>query len=133
MRRTPSRSVPAGLETARVQFERWRGSHPPRSRIPERLWAVAVRGAGRFGVHRTSRLLRLDYAVLKKRCAEGGGAPCDSAPPGFVELVPGGVSPRAECVMEVEDPSGTRMRIEIKGMVPPDLAALAKSLRAGGA
>jgi hypothetical protein len=35
--------------------------------------------------------------------------------------------------MELEDPSGTRMRIEIKGMVPPDLAALARSLRAGGA
>lgn len=96
-----------------------------------------MREAGRFGVHRTSRALRLDYAVLKKRCreaAEGNGAPrCDTPHPSFVELVPGGVGPRAECVVELEDPSGTRMRIEIKGVVPPDLAVLTRSLRAGGA
>jgi hypothetical protein len=79
--------------------------------------------------------LRLDYAVLKRRCAEAdvSGAPRRSTPAGFVELVPGGVGPRAECVMELEDPSGTRLRIEIKGMVPPDLTALARGLRAGGA
>ncbi len=137
MRRKSLRSVPAGLEAARGQFERWRATDEPRTRIPERLWAVAVTAAGRFGVHRTSRALRLDYAVLKKRygeAAEGNGAPrCDTAHPNFVELVPGGVGSRVECVVEVEEPSGTRMRIEVKGVAPADLVALTRSLRAGGA
>ena len=39
---------------------------------------------------------------------------------------------RAECVVEIEDPSGVRMRIEVKGLAPPDLVALTRSLRVGG-
>ena len=136
MKRKTQRVLPAGLESARRHFERWRGTHEGRSRIPEGLWTVAVRAAGQYGVHRTSRALRLDYAVLKKRhgeAAEVDGAARGTAHPNFVELVPAGSGSRVECVVELEDPSGTRMRIEVKGVPAPDLVALTRSLRVGGA
>ena len=135
MKRKSARVLPAGLETARQQFERWRARREGRSRIPERLWTVAVNSAQRFGVHRTSRSLRLDYAVLKRHVAADAAAnPSQpTVPQNFVEVVTGGSALRAECVVEIEEPSGVRMRIEVKGLAPPDLVALTRSLRVGGA
>ena len=53
--------------------------------------------------------------------------------PAFVELVPAGSSSPTECVVEIAEPSGARMRIELKGVAAPDLATLTRSLRASGA
>ena len=135
MREKSPRVLPAGLEAARRHFERWRATRKAPSPIPERLWAVAVKSARRFGVHHTSRALRLDYAVLKRHvAADSATSPSQNmVPPSFVELVPTGGVSRAECVVELEDPSGARIRIEVKGVEPPDLVALTRSLRVGGA
>lgn len=135
MKRKSQRVLPAGLEAARHHFERWRTTRKSPSRIPEGLWTVAVNSARRFGVHRTSRALRLDYAVLKRHVAADAAASSSrpTVPPSFVELVAAGSGHGAECVVEIEDPSGVRMRIEVKGLAPLDLVALTRSLRVGGA
>ena len=128
-------AVPAGLERTRRRFERWRETREGRPRIPESLWALAARAGRQFGIHRTCRALRLDYAVLKRH-VEAEATQVSSrleSRPSFVELVAGGDSSRAECVVEIEDPSGARMRIELKGVTAPDLVALTRSLRASGA
>ena len=93
MKQKLQRVLPAGLEAARHHFEQWRATREAPSRIPERLWTIAVRVAGRFGVHRTARALRLDYAVLKKRqgeSAEANGSSRDRVHPRFGELVAAG-------------------------------------------
>ena len=134
-RRTKQPAVPAGLESTRQRFERWRETREGRPRIPESLWALAARAARQFGVHRTCRALRLDYVVLKRHVeadATQGSSRLESHP-SFVELVQAGDLSRSECVVEIEDPSGARMRIEIKGVAVPDLVALTRSLRASGA
>ena len=136
MKRKTRPALPAGLERARQRFERWRRTRKGHSRIPDSLWAVAVKGARRFGLHPASRALRLDYMVLKRRLeadAAGPALPRTGAPPNFVELLPVGKGARPECVVELEDPSGARIRIELNGIAPSDLAALTRSLRAGGA
>ena len=61
------RDLPARLEGLRQRFERWRGTRKVRSRIPEPLWASAVKLATRYGIHRTAKALRVDYYALKKR------------------------------------------------------------------
>lgn len=129
-------TLPGGLEHARQRFERWRevrGEGPPR--IPESLWAVAAKAARRFGVHQTSRALRLDYVVLKRHveAEPAQSSSQEEARPSFVELVPAGSGNGTECVLELEDPSGVRIRIELKGVARPDLVALTRSLRIGGA
>ena len=134
-RRTKQPAMPAALASTRQRFERWRETRRGRARIPESLWSLATRAARQFGVHRTCRALRLDYAVLKRHVESdvARGASRDESHPSFVELVPASRASGAECVVEIEDPSGTRMRIEIKGVAAPDLVTLTRSLRADGA
>ena len=135
MKRKTRPALPAGLERAQQQFERWRRTRKGHPRIPESLWAVAVKAVRRFGLHPTSRALRLDYMVLKRHVAAdaaGPASPRKGASPSFVELLPVGKGPRPECVVELEDPSGARMRIELNGIAPSDLAVLTRSLRTGG-
>ena len=56
-----------GGDAARVreQLNQWRQDHGGRGRIPEVLWAEATRLAHEHGLHKTARLLGLDYYSLK--------------------------------------------------------------------
>jgi len=47
--------------------------------------------------------------------------------PAFVELLSTSRPPAAECVLELENPAGSRLRIHLKGAVLPDLSELARS------
>ncbi len=131
MRSTTTKALPASLEALRRRFERWRRSRTGRSRIPDALWTAAVRAAGRYGLHRTIRALRLDYYALKKRVenAASDSEPGREAAATFLELpvpVSGGVS---ECVVELEDSGGAKMRVHLKGGAVPDVTALVRSFR----
>ena len=117
MRSSKSQAIPARLEAGRQRFERWRRTRNGHSRIPERLWTSAVRLAGAYGPCRTARTLRLDYNALKKRV--DSAAPYDSsgqetATP-FVELLPPQHACLPECIVELEDPRGAKMRIRLPG------------------
>jgi len=61
------RGVAADLASVCRRLERWRRTRKKRGRIPESLWAAAVKVAGRHGVNRTASVLRLDYYSLKER------------------------------------------------------------------
>jgi hypothetical protein len=117
---------PGDVSRVRRQFEEWRGSRRPGARIPEPLWRAAVALARRHGVSKTSLALRVDYYSLKKRleASPRQRAERDGAVARFVELplraVPGG----AACVVEVEDRRGARVRLELQGLGPGELAGL---------
>jgi hypothetical protein len=120
----------AGLEGVRKRFERWRRAHEPRSRIPDSLWAAAARAARTCGLHRTSKALRLDYYSLKKRVdqqATGTVVPLEGAAAPFLELAPSAFSGPGDCTLELEDASGSKMRVHLKAAATPDLAALCRS------
>jgi hypothetical protein len=125
--------LPARLARARDRFERWRLRREGR-RIPEPLWAAAVELAGEFGLHPTARALRLNYYSLKKRveAANGHEGPLALAPT-FCELIPNEPLGVAEWTVELEDPRGTKMRIERKGGGLSELALLTRSLWSGRA
>jgi hypothetical protein len=113
------------------EFEHWRQTHRARSRIPARLWALAVEHAREAGVHATARRLRLNYYALKQRVAAADGvrAPGASAAPAFVEVVTTGLPPAgvSECVIDLADARGATMRIALKSLTVPDLAALSQA------
>lgn len=144
MRSRTTQAIPARLEAGRRRFERWRRTRKGHWRIPEPLWTSAVKLAGAYGLCRTARTLGLDYNALKRRAASA--RPGDS--PGgktagaktarqktagqepataFVELVPPAPTCSPECILELEDPRGAKMRIHLKGIETPDLAALSRS------
>jgi len=103
-----------------------------RSRIPEPLWASAVKLAGRYGIHRTAKALRVDYYALKERvegqAATGASnAPQRGAGATFLELPPPARTGSCECTLEFEDANGAKMRVRLEGVETPDLTALSRS------
>ena len=144
--RTRSTRDPARLEGIRRRFDRWRRTRKGRSRIPEALWTAAVKAGGKYGLHRTAQALRLDYYALKKRVEAFGSrrvpggkvashhisdretASADGqAVATFLELAPSASGSSRECILELEDPGGAKMRVQLKGVEAPDLAALSRS------
>ena len=110
------------IDQLQKRFELWRQSHKPRSRIPESLWDSAVHAVSKYGLHRTAKALHLDYYTLKKRL-EGGNVAKDPSP-SFIELRPPVREPVSECLIELENRNGAKMRIHIKGNGTPDLNAI---------
>jgi hypothetical protein len=123
---TPTTSKP--LERARQQFERWRRLPKTDRRIPEALWRAAVEAAGLHGISRTAVALSLSHQTLKERVDATAPRPLTGEPgPAFVELLPPALAGAVECVVELEDRRGTRMRIQIRGTGTPDVTALTKT------
>jgi hypothetical protein len=134
------RNYPARLEGLRRRFERWRQTHRVRSRIADPLWTAAVKMAGVYGIHRTARVLRVNYYALKKRVEGESVVPSvprkDGTATTFIEFPPPvsvdfgkGVSGPCECTLEMADTGGANLRVHLKGIMSPDLAALCRSLR----
>ena len=121
---TPS-PLPAPLESTRRRFEEWRRSRKAAERIPAPLWARAAKCAARYGMHRTACALGLDFNALKRH-AVADHPKTRGASPGFVELFPPMGAP-AECVLEIENRGGAKLRIHLRGAAVPDLAGLARS------
>ena len=119
-------AVPDDLLALSKQLEQWRNSHPARTRLPEAFWTAAVDMAQRHGLHRTTKLLRMDYTRLKKRLPDTA-APAGTVPASFLEWVTPPASTAAECVVEWESSRG-RMRLAMKG-VTPDWAGLLRAWR----
>jgi hypothetical protein len=126
-----TRELPRRLEGVQRRIERWRQTRKVRSPIPDSLWAAAVRMANVFGMNRTSRVLRLNYYGLKKRVdQQGAGAAGAAGAEGgvpFIELAPLPSTSVCECLLELEKVGGARMRIQLKGVAVPDLAALSQA------
>ena len=124
---------PARLGAIRRRFECWRATRTGLSRIPAHLWAAAVKAVGRYGLSPTAQALGLDYNTLKRRVAAAGGEQASgSGPEGqavatFVELAPPVSSGVTECIVELENAGEAKMRIHLKGVAAPDLAALSRS------
>jgi hypothetical protein len=99
------------------------------------LWAAAVKMAESHGIHRTAKSLRLDYYSLKKRvqrkAAGGDDVPDERAGATFLELPAtawaGSGLGSGECMLELENAGGAKMRVHLKGFAAPDLTALGRS------
>lgn len=120
--------VPSELAGAERRFSRWRRTRKPGTRIPEWLWASAVKLASTHGLHPTASTLRLDYYSLKQRLKRSAAAPRPSqSGPAFVELTAPGASELREWSIDFENDAGARMRIHGKGGDALDVVALGRS------
>ena len=117
------------LAAVQKEFEAWRSTRTKRTTIPEYLWQAAVDLSPHYSLTKISRTLSVDYRLLKER-VHGSG--CAGTNPGgevggytFVELGMREVQSNRECVVELEDHEGSRMRVQVKGKV--DVVQLLKS------
>ncbi|MCP4202555.1 MAG: hypothetical protein GY769_11545, partial [bacterium] len=123
--RRPSRDI---LSDVQSQFERWRQDRKRGTRIPETLWQAAAEVAGECGVSKTAQALGLDYYGLKKR-VESTLEVSESEPAAereFLEIPL--FASAAECVLEMVDAEGTRLRVELRGSAAAHCQTLAQAL-----
>ncbi len=116
------------LEEVKRQFDSWRRGHDWRGRIPNNLWRMAARTAVVHGVDRTASELRLNPDRLKQWMRMLDPVESIGEVPRFVELSPLTVAPTAECSLELEDGSGKKLRIILKGQATAQAVALGRTL-----
>ena len=117
------------LEEVRDQFEHWRRSREKRSVIPDALWQAAILLFPKYSFCQISKALRLNYTDLKHRVEARRSTFEQSAvpEPAFVELGLSGPIHPAECLVEMEDQKGAKMRMHFKGEAGLDLLELGKA------
>ena len=135
MLRENAPALPSPLESVQYQFEKWRetrkGSRDP---IPENLWLAAAKLCNQYSINQVSRALHLSYTALKKRI-RGEKAVYrkkKSSSTCFIELDWPHHFPAAECIIEMEDAHGSRMRMSFKGRADLDLLELGKAFWSKG-
>jgi hypothetical protein len=82
--------------------------------------------AEKHGVGRTASVLGLDYYALKKRAAAADSG-ASAVSPAFVELPASSLVAVRECILEIEDGAGARMRVQLKGYAASEVAAVGRS------
>ena len=117
------------LDQVKQSLTRWRYARKRGEHIPGALWAAAVGLAREHGPERVALELRVDFGRLKKRLEPGTTVPACSKPEvQFVELFASaagyGATPRCECVVEMQNSRGAKMRIELNGNGLASLSSL---------
>ena len=120
-------SLPADLARGRTRFQAWRGRRKVGERIPQSLWAVAVRLAKAHGISRTSAALGLDYYSLKRRAGTAAASP-QSSGPAFLEVA-SPVMVAKQCRIELDNGSGATLCVQLVGYDAADVEALSRSFR----
>ncbi|MGD8445749.1 MAG: hypothetical protein PVH85_22310 [Desulfobacterales bacterium] len=122
-------SVPSqSLIEVKEQFKTWRKTRKSPRPIPKKLWAAAVSLTANHSISQISRELVLDYSALKKRAAiKNKDSPASMSPADFTEVNLEPPTAVAECIVEMQDIAGAKMRMHFRGKTDFDLLELAKA------
>ena len=112
------------LATVKQQFKKWRDSRQHRGRIPDKLWEAAASLSGQHSIHYISKSLRVNHSVLKDRIAARSLSENTEIQTCFFELPPPQSPPTSECLVEMENIRGDKMRMHFSGEVSFDLLTL---------
>ena len=118
------------LTQMKERFATWCAVRKLGMRIPAELWSAAVEMVAVHGACRVAGELNLDYDMLKQRVARAGGKGMSTElAPRFVELfAAAGAMPapsaQPQCVVELANARGARMRVELNGQGLVGLSAL---------
>ena len=117
------------LSEVKEQFKIWRRTRKSPRPIPEQLWEAAVSLTAKHSVSQISKELVLDYSALKKRVLIKNKDGADKmSPAGFIELnlePPAAAVP--ECIVEMQDIGGAKLRMHFRGKTDFDFLELAKA------
>ena len=118
----------ASLNEVKEQFKTWRKTRKSARPIPKKLWAAAVSLTAKHSLSQISKELALDYSALKKRATiKKKDSAASMSPSGFIEVnlePPPAVS---ECIVEMQDILGAKMRMHFRSKTDFDLLELAKA------
>ena len=116
------------LSEVKEQFKIWRRTRKGLQPIPKKLWAAAVSLTTQHSISQISKELVLDYSALKKRAAiKNKDSAASMSPAGFIEVNLEPPAAVAECIVEMQDTAGAKMRMHFRGQTDFDLLQLAKA------
>jgi len=126
-----SDSSPDSLSKVTARFSAWRNAPKRTKKIPEELWQAAVELSNEYAINQISKTLRLNYTDLKKRVKMVNKENLPTATPQsrmkFIELGGDPGSPAPECIVEMQDGNGAKMRIHLHGKTDLDLYELSRA------
>lgn len=129
-----STSNARSLTQTKRLFDQWRKGRSQGGRIPQNLWQAAARAAADHGVQLVADRLHLNVARLTQWVEElglNGNVHQAGEDPQFVEIEdPLGalLTPAAECLLELEEPGGRKLRVSLKGQAVSQAPSLAAAL-----
>jgi len=132
MSSAPPTTSASTLKEVKQQFKIWRKTKIGRERIPASLWqaAVEVFKTGDHSLHRISKTLHLNQTALKQyvqqQCPRAIKVEHEETP-SFIELELDSSLPVSECVIEMEDTTGAKMRMCLRGDTDPNILEICKS------
>jgi hypothetical protein len=130
MDKESSLSLPSPLESVQYQFETWReNKKTPRKPIPEHLWEAASKLQKDYPISHISKVLRLNHTDLKNRIS-GQDLNRQRTKPSSAQFIELDCLPSftvSECIVELEDAGGSKMRMSFKGKADLDLLELSKA------
>ena len=116
------------ISEVKEQFKIWRRTRKSPRPIPEKLWADAVCLTANHCISQISKELVLDYSALKKRAAiKNEDSAASMSPSGFIEVNLESPAAESECIVEMQDILGAKMRMHFRGKTDFDLLELAKT------
>jgi hypothetical protein len=124
----PSANESLTLDQVCQQFEYWRQTRKKRCPIPEQLWQAAESLYPEYSLYNISKALRLNYTDLKKRIEQKQTVSIPSAinQAEFIELKINPATHPPECLVEMEDTFGAKMRMHVKEGAGLDLLELGR-------
>jgi hypothetical protein len=116
------------LSQVKEQFKTWRKTRKSPRPIPKQLWTAAVSLTAKHSISQIAKELVLDYSTLKNRAAiKKKDAAASTNPPDFIEVNLEPPAAVAECIVEMQDIRGAKMRMHFRGKTDFDLLQLAKA------
>ena len=117
------------LNNVKLQFKTWRATRKHKQRIPDELWKAAAALSDRYTIQQLATTLRLNHTNLRDRIALRAAEERSSIAQEacFLELPPPQTHMASECLVEMENMHGEKMRMHFSGEVSLDLFALSKN------
>lgn len=107
------------MKQVKERFNLWRETRTRGKHIPAHLWVAAVELTKEYGLQQVANELHVDSNRLKKRLAQAVGTyKISKTSTQFVEMT---VAPstrlaaQSECVIQLENARGAKMRVELNG------------------
>ncbi|MEE4605963.1 MAG: hypothetical protein V2J65_32110 [Desulfobacteraceae bacterium] len=116
------------LTQVKEQFKTWRQTRKSPRPIPAELWAAAAGLTAKHSISQIAKELALDYTSLKNRVAvKKKTNAAKMSPADFIEVNLEPPAAAAECIVEMQDIRGAKMRMHFRGKTDFDLLQLAKA------
>jgi len=122
------------LSEVKEQFKIWRKTRKNPKPMPQELWAAAAKLTETYSINQISKALCLNHTSLKERVHKMKEACTQEIHlPSFIELNVEQSALVSECIVEMEDKAGAKMRMCFKGKMDLDLLELGKAFWRKGA